>query len=122
MRQQSRHLPAFILLLLARNPRHGGAIQTDLQQNLPVLKADSGAIYRALQQLENEGYVTAEWDTSKPGPAVKIYSITSSGWKHLDFWRQDIEARIETLQCFVAEHTRLKRNRKTRQRANNYFG
>ena len=114
MRQQSRHLPAFILLLLAQNPRHGGAIQTDLQQNLPVLKADSGAIYRALQQLETEGYVTAEWDTSKSGPAVKIYSITTSGWKNLEFWRQDIEARIETLQYFVTEHTRLKKNRKKR--------
>ena len=34
-RQQSRHLPAFILLLLAENPMHGGALQSALKARLP---------------------------------------------------------------------------------------
>lgn len=111
MRQQSRHLPAFILLLLGETPLHGGAIQTSLTKKLPSLKADSGAVYRALHQLELEGHLTQRWDTSNIGPALKIYSISSSGWKRLEFWKHDIEDRIQNLNFFLTEFKRLKKNR-----------
>jgi PadR family transcriptional regulator, regulatory protein PadR len=109
MRQQSRHLPAFVLLLLGERPLHGGAIQTELKESLPSLKADSGAIYRALQQLEEESEVVSEWDTSQAGPARKIYSITPAGRRKLDVWRQDIESRMQVLKYFLVKHKRLKK-------------
>ncbi len=107
MRQQSRHLPAFILLLVAEKPSHGGAIQTSLQTKLPSLKADSGAIYRALQQLEKEGELAAEWKTSKPGPPRKVYRITPAGRKRLEFWREDVEMRLRNLTFFVQSYERV---------------
>lgn len=109
MRQQSRHLPAFILLFLGENPMHGGAVQTALQARLPALKADSGAVYRALQQLERDECVVAEWDTSTPGPAKKIYRLTAAGWEKLDFWLEDIEQRMENLRYFVEAYRQLRR-------------
>jgi PadR family transcriptional regulator, regulatory protein PadR len=119
MRQQSRHLPAFILLLVAEAPSHGGAIQTWLQTKLPSLKADSGAIYRALQRLEQDGELGAEWDTSKSGPPRKIYRITAAGWEKLRFWREDVEQRLQNLTFFVQGYERLQARHLAETRARN---
>ncbi len=110
MRQQSRHLPAFILLLLAETPAHGGGIQSALKARLPALKADSGAVYRVLQHLEQAGEVTSAWDTSHRGPARKEYRLTPAGWKKLEGWLEDIERRLEILHYFVATYKRLQKS------------
>jgi DNA-binding PadR family transcriptional regulator len=107
MRQQSRHLPAFILLELVSAPRHGGALQTYLNAQLPGLNADSGAVYRALLRMEQDGEIVSVWDTSKPGPARRIYTITSVGRARLEEWKQEIEQRRGLLDHFLQEHSRL---------------
>lgn len=100
-RQQYRHLPAFILLLLAENPVHGSAIHAALRDRLGLQRPDTGAIYRTLQQLEQEGAVESMWDTGGKGPAKRVYSLTSIGKGNLEEWRQDIELRLATLQRFL---------------------
>ncbi len=109
MRQQSRHLPALILLLLGEQPLHGGAIQTELRERLPLLKADSGAVYRTLHKLEQDSEVIAEWDTSGVGPARKVYSLTAAGWRKLDSWQEDIESRVQMLDYFLKKFEQLKK-------------
>ncbi len=106
-RQQSRHLPAFVLLLLAENPMHGGALQSALNARLPALKADSAAVYRTLKQLEKDGELQSEWNTSGSGPAIRIYRLTPAGWRKLEFWLEDIKSRLEGLQYFVTAYARL---------------
>jgi len=108
-RRQSRHLPAFILLALAEEPRYGGAIHEVLIQRLPTLNLDTGAIYRALKVLETEGELSSTWDASTPGPARKIYRMTTKGWDRLDSWRSDIENRREILSSFLAAYAKLSR-------------
>jgi DNA-binding PadR family transcriptional regulator len=107
-KQQYRHLPAFILLVLAEEPIHGGAIHTVLTTNMPLFKADTGAVYRALQQLELEGEVESSWDTSFSGPARKIYRLTPAGWQKLDEWKEEIQLRLENLNYFLTAYTRIK--------------
>lgn len=106
-RRQSRHLPAFILLVLAEQPRHGGAIHEALLERLPGLKVDTGAIYRTLKSLETEDELSAAWDTSAPGPARKIYRLTAKGWDRLAAWKDDIEHRREMLARFLSAFARL---------------
>ncbi len=108
-RQQSRHLPAFVLLLLAESPMHGGALQAALNVRVPSLRADSAAIYRTLKQLEKDGDLGADWDTSGGGPAIRVYRLTPRGWKTLDGWRDDVLDRLTNLQHFVDAHAKLKR-------------
>jgi len=103
-KQQYRHMPAFILLALAEGPIHGGAIHTVLAERMPLYKPDTSAIYRTLQQLELDGEVVSEWDTSKSGPARKQYQLTGAGWKKLEYWREDIEMRIANLQYFLTTY------------------
>ena len=108
-RRQTRHLPAFILLVLAQQPRHGGAIHEALIQRLPALKLDTGAVYRSLKALEAAGELSSAWDTSPPGPARKIYHMTAKGWDRLDSWKIEIEARREILSHFLAAYASLPR-------------
>lgn len=107
MRQQSRHLPAFILLELLSAPQHGGALQTSLNGRMPGLNADSGAVYRALNKLEKDGEVTSEWDTSERGPAKHVYQITAKGTESLKEWEKDIARRRGFLDLFLTEYHRL---------------
>ena len=107
-RYQSRHLPAFILLALAEKPVHGSAIHSVLIKRMGLARPDTGAIYRTLQQLEQEDAVVFEWDTSGSGPAKKVYRLTPFGWEKLEEWRQDIEARLANLQCFLETYRAVK--------------
>ena len=107
-RYNYRHLPAFILLLLAEGKAHGGAIHSLLSERLPHFQTDTGAVYRSLQQLENEGSAASVWDTTESGPARKIYHITSSGRDKLAEWEQDIEARMANLNYFLETYKKLK--------------
>lgn len=104
-----RHLPVFILLMLAEGSAHGGAIYTTLIERLPNFQCDTGAIYRTLQKLEEDGNVIFSWDTTNSGPARKIYSITDEGLTQLDNWKKDIEDRIVQLQYFLNAYKALNR-------------
>lgn len=107
-RQFYRHLPAFILLLLAQGEAHGGAIHSLLGEKLRNFQTDTGAVYRSLQQMESEGSVASVWDTTESGPARKIYHITSVGWDKLGEWAQDIEGRLANLNYFLETFRKLK--------------
>lgn len=111
-RQTYRHLPAFILLHLAQSKAHGGAIHSSLCEFLPHFNADSGAVYRSLQELERDGSVHSAWDTSETGPARKIYRITPRGWVKLEEWKQDIESRMANLNYFLQTYDKIKKNKK----------
>lgn len=104
-----RHLPVFILLMLAEGSAHGGAIHTKLIERLPNFQCDTGAIYRTLKKLEEDGNVIFSQDATNAGPARKIYSITDKGLTQLDNWKQDIEDRIICLQYFLNKYKDLKR-------------
>ncbi|QWV94237.1 helix-turn-helix transcriptional regulator [Geomonas oryzisoli] len=110
-KQQYRHLPAFILLALAQEPSHGGAVMNLLSQRMPLFRPDSAAVYRTLQQLEEEGQVASSWDTSGSGPARRVYRITEAGWHKLDGWREDIEARLAHLNYFLQTYADIRNHR-----------
>ena len=109
-KKQYRHLPAFILLALADGPNHGGEIYSILTKQMPIKNADAGAVYRALQRLEQEGEVKFTWDTSNSGPARKVYRLTSRGIEKLEYWREDIEMRISILNFFMTKYNQIKKD------------
>ncbi len=47
---------------------------------------DSATVYRTLRQLEHTGMVSSFWDTSKSGPARRMYSLTEAGETFLNLW------------------------------------
>jgi len=78
-----------------------------LNARFPALKADTAAVYRALQQMEKNGELHSEWDTSGKGPAIRVYRLSQAGQEKLVFWRQDIVERISGLQEFLRAYDLL---------------
>lgn len=64
-----------------------------------------GTLYRTLRQMEKEGVVESTWETSKGGPARRMYSITDAGEAYLDFWAKSLEQYQRTMDTFFRLYT-----------------
>jgi transcriptional regulator len=77
-------LDLLILRILVFGPQHGQAIARAIQTNSDeVLLVDHGALYPALQRLEAQEWVSAEWGTSSNNRKARFYTLTPEGRKHL---------------------------------------
>lgn len=75
-------LPVAVLGLLARGEGHGYALLRELAAaGFPSVRG--GTLYPLLARQQESGRVTHYWDTSKPGPARKVFSITAEGLAEL---------------------------------------
>jgi PadR family transcriptional regulator, regulatory protein PadR len=74
-----------ILRTIALQPLHGWAIaQRIAQLSNEVLQVQQGSLYPALQRLERQGWITAEWGTSENNRRARFYRLTRSGRAHLE--------------------------------------
>lgn len=64
-----------------------------------------GTLYRTLRQMEKDGIVESSWETSRGGPARRMYSITDSGIDYLDFWARSLEQYQRTMDSFFRLYT-----------------
>ncbi|MBS7528678.1 PadR family transcriptional regulator [Fusibacter paucivorans] len=103
-----RHVPAFVLLMLAEKPRYGLEILNELNERLPYSRFDSAAVYKALNKLEESACVSFSWDHNEPGPPKKIYALTSSGQTTLENFYDDIKMRRSNLDFFLNTYQTLK--------------
>ena len=79
-------LDLLILRTLATGPMHGWAIAQRIRQvSGDVLQVGQGALYPALHKLEQQGWITAEWDVSENNRRAKYYTLTREGRKALAY-------------------------------------
>src|ERR687890_2678184 len=64
-----------------------------------------GTLYRTLRQMEKEGVVESKWETSKGGPARRMYTITDAGRSYLDFWAEALEQYRRNMDAFFSLYT-----------------
>lgn len=64
-----------------------------------------GTLYRVLRQMEKEGLVNSDWDTSGQGPARRVYSITDAGEAYLKLWAGSLEQYRRTMDLFFNLYT-----------------
>jgi PadR family transcriptional regulator, regulatory protein PadR len=64
-----------------------------------------GTLYRTLRQMEKEGVVESKWETSKGGPARRMYTITDAGQAYLDFWAEALEQYRRNMDAFFSLYT-----------------
>ena len=94
--------PAVLYLLGTGAAAHGYDLMGEVNEmGLTDTQVDPGAIYRALRQLESEGAVVSDWDTSGGGPARRNYELTDLGRARLASWVNVISRRAEAMQEFV---------------------
>lgn len=97
----------YVLLMLRSSLLHGYAIWERLMlMGIPGLdESDRAYIYRTLRQLEREGKVKSEWDTSADGPARRVYSLTDAGENFLQIWAVGLDQYRQSLDFFFKMYT-----------------
>jgi transcriptional regulator len=77
-------LDLLILRTLLFGRQHGQGIARSIQEtSKDELLVDHGALYPALQRLEGQGAVSAEWGTSENNRKARFYKLTPAGRKLL---------------------------------------
>ena len=77
-------LDLLILRTLIFGPQHGQGIARGIQQTTEEeLLVEHGALYPALQRLEERGWISAKWGISSNNRKARFYSLTASGRKQL---------------------------------------
>ena len=64
-----------------------------------------GTLYRTLRQMERDGLCRCKWETSKGGPARRVYTITDIGEAYLDFWAKSLEQYQRNVDAFFRLYT-----------------
>ena len=77
-------LDMLILRTLLWGPTHGHGIAKSIERlSAETLKVEHGSLYPALQRLQQERYITAEWGVSKNKQRARYYRLTAAGRRQL---------------------------------------
>ncbi|MBZ5507014.1 MAG: PadR family transcriptional regulator [Acidobacteriia bacterium] len=77
-------LDLLVLRTLLFGPQHGQGIARAIQlQSGDELLIDHGSLYPALQRLENQDWISAEWGMSENNRKARFYKLTKAGRKQL---------------------------------------
>jgi len=96
-RQQLELLQGTLDLLILRTliwgPEHGQGIANAIQKTSDdQLLVEHGALYPALQRLEQRRWISGKWGVSANNRKARFYSLTAAGRKQLvketDKWRR----------------------------------
>jgi PadR family transcriptional regulator, regulatory protein PadR len=83
-------LDLLIMRTIVSQPLHGWAIAQRIEQlSKEVLQVNQGSLYPALQRLERQGWITAEWGMSETNRRARFYSLTPPGKRRLEQERAD---------------------------------
>ncbi len=90
-----------LLPLLSERPAHGYELLDALPALTGEARVDMGNLYRVLRALEEDGLVTSRWEASEPGPAKRIYELTTAGRRLLDEWAAALRRSRERIDTFL---------------------
>lgn len=77
-------LDVLILRTLIFGAQHGQGIARAIQESSHnELLVEHGALYPALQRLEEKGWISAKWGTSSNNRKARFYALTKSGREQL---------------------------------------
>src|SRR5262245_14945423 len=78
-------LDLLILRTLIFGRQHGQGIARAIQRTSEeILLVDHGSLYPALQRLEEQRFISAEWGTSRNNRRARFYELTRHGRKQLE--------------------------------------
>ena len=80
-------LPHALLGLISYKPSTGYDLRTTFSQSVQFFwSATLPQIYRTLNQMESQGWLTARVEPQEGKPSRKVYSVTDGGMKELICW------------------------------------
>jgi len=91
-------LDMLILKTLSLEPMHGFGIARRIEQiTQNVFKVNPGSLLTALQRLERNGWLNAEWRVTENSRRAKIYRLTPTGKKQLESETTDWQRRAAAI-------------------------
>jgi poly-beta-hydroxybutyrate-responsive repressor len=97
-------LQPFLLLALEQWQSHGYELIGRMSA-FGFEALDRASVYRTLRQLEKDGLVSSGWDTSKEGPARRLYTLTDAGRDYLNMWAVSMRGYQVMLNTFLTLHS-----------------
>ena len=83
-------LDLLIMRVIATEQLHGWAIAQRIQLlSKDVLQVNQGSLYPALQRLERQAWITADWGASENNRRARFYRLTAAGKRRLEQERAD---------------------------------
>lgn len=83
-------LDLLIMRTIVSEKLHGWAIAQRIQLvSNDVLQVNQGSLYPALQRLERQGWITADWGVSENNRRARFYRLTAAGRRRLEQERAD---------------------------------
>jgi transcriptional regulator len=87
-------LDMLILKTLSIEPMHGFGIARRIEQiTQNVFKVNAGSLLTALQRLERNGWLDADWRVTENSRRAKVYRLTQTGRKQLQSETEDWQRR-----------------------------
>ena len=87
-----------ILKTLSLAPLHGFGIARRIEQvSRGAFKVNPGSLLTALQRLERNGWLDAEWRQTENSRRAKIYTLTAAGKKQLQTETADWSRRASAI-------------------------
>jgi poly-beta-hydroxybutyrate-responsive repressor len=100
-----RFVQPCLLLLLNEKEAHGYELLEELINNFGFEQnMDPGMVYRNLRKLEEEEAVSSRWETGGPGPARRVYTLTSRGKELIHRWARHIQEKRQRLAYFLERY------------------
>src|SRR5260370_37796393 len=91
-------LDMLILKTLSLEPMHGFGIARRIEQTTRgVFKVNPGSLLTALQRLEREGWLDAEWRQTENSRRAKVYRLTRAGKEQRESENAGLARRAPTL-------------------------
>jgi PadR family transcriptional regulator PadR len=85
-------LDLLIMRAIATEKPHGWAIAQRIQLvSKDVLRVNQGSLYPAVQRLERQGWISADWGVSETSRRARFYRLTAAGRRRLEQERADWE-------------------------------
>lgn len=92
-----------LLAVLARSEGYGYDLVRAIEEATGgEVVPDTGGLYRLLRRLEEDGFVTSEWQDGGSGPQRRSYRITDDGRALLEHWVGHLVERRRTLDVLIA--------------------
>jgi DNA-binding PadR family transcriptional regulator len=86
-KEEIMSLPHALLGLISYQPSTGYELRTTFSESVQFFwNATLPQIYRTLNQMESQGWLTVKVEPQEGRPSRKIYSITDAGMKELTDW------------------------------------
>lgn len=111
-RMSKFHQPWLLLLLAQKGESYGYELIEEIGRLSSFAPVDTGAVYRHLRAMEQDGLVTSEWNTEGAGPAKRVYRLTPEGGEMLDVSALGIRHAKESMERFLTEYESIVRRQR----------